>query len=156
MISVSGRCHNRTSHWKGAVTLISTCLCQMLLLPSYLISSRALNSLRNPERLHEAFVHALIQSWYVRDTALRRIASHWPPLRPSPQHDTMIIELSLHPMHSLSIVEGGLPDRMQAADHQYSREVSLELTVRVRQQCSRKPASSGCLSMYGTQSFRAG
>ena len=45
LISVSGRCHNRTSHWKGAVTLISTCLCQMLLLPSYLISSTASDSL---------------------------------------------------------------------------------------------------------------
>ena len=31
VISVSGRCHNRTSHWKGAVTIIPTCLCQMLL-----------------------------------------------------------------------------------------------------------------------------
>ena len=36
VISISGRCHNRTSHWKGAVTLIPTCLCQMLILPSFL------------------------------------------------------------------------------------------------------------------------
>jgi hypothetical protein len=45
VISVSGRCHNRILHWKGAVTLIPTCLCQMLILPSYLISSTATDSL---------------------------------------------------------------------------------------------------------------
>jgi hypothetical protein len=45
VISVSGRCHSRTSHWKGAVTLISSCLCQMLILPSHLISSTAADSL---------------------------------------------------------------------------------------------------------------
>jgi hypothetical protein len=45
VISASGRCHNRLSHWKGAVTLIPTCLCQMLILPSHLISSTATDSL---------------------------------------------------------------------------------------------------------------
>jgi hypothetical protein len=45
VISVSGRCHNRTSHWKGAVTLIPTCLCQMLILPSHLTLSTAADSL---------------------------------------------------------------------------------------------------------------
>ena len=97
----------------------------------------------------------------MRDTAQHRIASHWPPLLPSPRHDTMVIELSLHPipshhMHSPlapSIVEDGLPVRIQAADRPYSREVSSELTVRVRQQCSRKPAPSGCLALYGTKNL---
>jgi hypothetical protein len=87
------------------------------------------------------------------------IASHRPPLLPSPRHDTMVFELSLHripwhPMHSPlapSIVEGGLIVRIQTADHPYSREVSLELTVRVRQQSSRKPAPSGCLALYDTK-----
>ena len=36
VISVSGR-------WKGAVILIPTCLCQMLILPSHLISSHGLS-----------------------------------------------------------------------------------------------------------------
>ena len=63
-----------------------------------------------------------------------------------------------HPMYSplaLSIVEGGLPVRVQAADYPYSREVSLELTVRVRQQCSRKPAPSGCLALFDTPKNRS-
>jgi hypothetical protein len=73
----------------------------------------------------------------------------------------MVVELSLHPIPShpipctfgrlFSIVEGGLAVRIQAADRPYSREVSLELTVRVWQQCSRKPALSGCLALYGTK-----
>ncbi len=39
VISFSGRFNNRNSHWKGAVRLISSCLYQMLILPSHLISS---------------------------------------------------------------------------------------------------------------------
>jgi len=45
VISVPCRCHYRTSHWKGAVTLIPTCLCQMLILNSRLFSCTATDSL---------------------------------------------------------------------------------------------------------------
>ncbi len=45
VISVSGRCHNHTSYRKGAVTLIPTFLCQMLILSSHLISFTAADSL---------------------------------------------------------------------------------------------------------------
>ncbi len=57
----------------------------------------------------------------------------------------------MHSQLALPIVEGGLIVRIQAADHPYIREVSLELTVRVRQQCSRKPTPSDCLALFGTK-----
>ncbi len=161
VISVSGRCHSRTSHWKGAVTLIPTCLCQMLILNSRLFFHV------QPRTLYKIPIVS-VKSLFVLLCALMSVkpllvcAGHGSALHritaasslASARYDGSWIEPSSHRMYSLlapSIVEGGLAVRIQAADHPYSREVSSELTVRVRQQCSRKPAPSDCLALYGTK-----
>ncbi len=80
----------------------------------------------------------------MRDTALHRIASHRPPLLPSPWHDTMVIESSLHRIasHALSI---GSSHRGRRLGFEYRQQ-----TAHIVEKCPRNLQSVSGSSVPGS------